>query len=59
MGHVTFSIGTDTAGSGRVPAGLNGCVGVKPTVGSISTVGAWLLRLRLVPVKVSVIGMLG
>lgn len=38
-GLVTFAIGTDTAGSGRVPAGLTGCVGIKPTVGSISTVG--------------------
>lgn len=39
-GLVTFSLGTDTAGSGRVPAGLNAVVGVKPTVGSISTQGA-------------------
>ncbi len=36
---VTFSLGTDTAGSGRVPAGLNGIVGIKPTLGSISVVG--------------------
>ena len=39
-GLVTFALGTDTAGSGRVPAGYNGCVGVKPTVGKISSVGA-------------------
>lgn len=38
-GLVSFALGTDTAGSGRVPAGYNGCVGIKPTVGSISTVG--------------------
>ncbi|KAG2426165.1 hypothetical protein HXX76_013146 [Chlamydomonas incerta] len=38
-GLVCFALGTDTAGSGRVPAGLCGCVGVKPTVGSVSTVG--------------------
>ncbi len=38
-GLVSFALGTDTAGSGRVPAGLCGCVGVKPTVGSVSTVG--------------------
>ena len=38
-GLVSFSLGTDTAGSGRVPAGLNGCVGMKGTVGYISTVG--------------------
>lgn len=38
-GLVSFALGTDTAGSGRVPAGYNGCVGVKPTVGKISSVG--------------------
>ncbi|PWN51377.1 amidase signature enzyme [Violaceomyces palustris] len=36
---VCFSIGTDTAASGRVPAFLNGVVGLKPTVGSVSTRG--------------------
>ncbi|GGK45515.1 hypothetical protein GCM10011322_35870 [Salinarimonas ramus] len=35
----TFSLGTDTAGSGRVPAGLNNLVGLKPTVGALSTRG--------------------
>ncbi len=35
-GLVPFSLGTDTAGSGRVPAGLNNIVGLKPTVGSLS-----------------------
>lgn len=40
---VTFALGTDTAGSGRVPAGLNGIVGVKGTVGKISTQGAGAL----------------
>ena len=43
-GLVTFALGTDTAGSGRVPAGFNGCVGMKGTVGSISTVGGWGTR---------------
>jgi allophanate hydrolase len=38
-GLVSFSLGTDTAGSGRVPAALNGIVGVKPTRGLLSTVG--------------------
>jgi allophanate hydrolase len=33
---VTFSLATDTAGSGRVPAGFNGIVGYKPTRGIIS-----------------------
>jgi allophanate hydrolase len=38
-GLVTFALGTDTAGSGRVPAGLNNLVGLKPTLGAISTRG--------------------
>lgn len=38
-GHVAFALGTDTAGSGRVPAGLNGLFGVKPTRGRVSTRG--------------------
>jgi allophanate hydrolase len=38
-GLVTFSLGTDTAGSGRVPAALNGIVGYKPTKGTLSARG--------------------
>lgn len=38
-GQATFSLGTDTAGSGRVPAALNNIVGIKPTRGVISTAG--------------------
>jgi allophanate hydrolase len=38
-GLVTFSLGTDTAGSGRVPAAFNNLVGLKPTRGLISTRG--------------------
>lgn len=38
-GQVDFSLGTDTAGSGRVPAGLNNIVGFKPSKGLISTQG--------------------
>jgi allophanate hydrolase len=38
-GLVTFALGTDTAGSGRVPAGMNNIVGVKPTRGVVSTFG--------------------
>uniref|UniRef100_UPI0036F3F618 amidase family protein n=1 Tax=Staphylococcus pseudintermedius TaxID=283734 RepID=UPI0036F3F618 len=34
-----IAIGTDTAGSGRVPAGLQGIVGIKPTIGVVSTAG--------------------
>ncbi len=39
-GLVGFSLGTDTAGSGRIPAGFNNIVGLKPTPGLISTEGA-------------------
>jgi allophanate hydrolase len=38
-GSVDFALGTDTAGSGRVPAALNGIVGIKPTRGLLSTMG--------------------
>ncbi len=38
-GQVDFSLGTDTAGSGRVPAGLNNIVGIKPSKGLISAHG--------------------
>jgi allophanate hydrolase len=37
--EVPFSLGTDTAGSGRVPAGFNNLVGLKPTPGRVSTSG--------------------
>ncbi len=39
QGIVPFTLGTDTAGSGRVPAGLNGIVGLKPSLGAVSTSG--------------------
>ena len=38
-GLVSFSLGTDTAGSGRVPAGFNNIVGLKPTPGLLSNEG--------------------
>jgi allophanate hydrolase len=38
-GLVAFALGTDTAGSGRVPAGFNNIVGLKPTKGLVSTAG--------------------
>jgi len=38
-GIVPLALGTDTAGSGRVPAGLNNIVGLKPSLGLVSTAG--------------------
>ncbi|HEY1723357.1 MAG TPA: allophanate hydrolase [Magnetospirillaceae bacterium] len=38
-GLVSFALGTDTAGSGRVPAAFNNIVGLKPSRGRISTTG--------------------
>jgi len=38
-GLVDFSLGTDTAGSGRVPAAFNNLIGLKPTRGLLSTSG--------------------
>jgi allophanate hydrolase len=38
-GLVSFALGTDTAGSGRVPAAFNNIVGLKPTKGLLSTRG--------------------
>ncbi|QHQ15470.1 allophanate hydrolase [Pectobacterium parmentieri] len=38
-GLVAFALGTDTAGSGRVPAGFNNIVGLKPTKGWLSASG--------------------
>ena len=39
LGLATFSLGTDTAGSGRIPAAFNNLVGYKPTLGSLSMRG--------------------
>ena len=38
-GIVPLALGTDTAGSGRVPAGFNNIVGLKPSLGLVSTHG--------------------
>jgi allophanate hydrolase len=38
-GQVSFALGTDTAGSGRVPAAFNNLIGIKPTRGLLSTAG--------------------
>jgi allophanate hydrolase len=40
MGLVSFALGTDTAGSGRIPAAFNNLVGLKPTCGRLSPRGA-------------------
>ncbi len=39
LGIVDIALGTDTAGSGRVPAALNRIVGIKPSLGLVSTTG--------------------
>jgi allophanate hydrolase len=38
-GLVCFALGTDTAGSGRVPAGINNLIGLKPSIGRLSSTG--------------------
>jgi allophanate hydrolase len=38
-GLAAFSLGTDTAGSGRVPAAFNNIVGLKPSIGRLSATG--------------------
>jgi len=39
LGWASFALGTDTAGSGRVPAAFNGITGLKPSCGLLSTYG--------------------
>ncbi|MDP2505183.1 allophanate hydrolase [Oceanobacter sp. 3_MG-2023] len=39
LGLASFSLGTDTAGSGRIPACFNNLVGVKPSIGLLSATG--------------------
>ncbi|HEX2791829.1 MAG TPA: allophanate hydrolase [Steroidobacteraceae bacterium] len=39
LGLVSFALGTDTAGSGRVPAAFNNLIGLKPTCGRLSSRG--------------------
>jgi allophanate hydrolase len=41
VGHVSFALGTDTAGSGRVPAAFNNVVGLKPSRGALSIRGVY------------------
>jgi allophanate hydrolase len=41
MGQVSFALGTDTAGSGRVPAAFNNLIGLKPSCGALSNSGVF------------------
>ena len=46
-GLCDWAVGSDTGGSIRVPAGLCGVVGFKPTLGTVSTEGVWPLASSL------------
>ena len=46
-GMCDWAVGSDTGGSIRIPAGLCGCVGFKPTLGTISTEGVFPLSASL------------
>jgi len=39
LGYADAALGTDTAGSGRVPAAFQGLIGIKPTIDAVSTAG--------------------
>ena len=52
LGLASFSLGTDTAGSGRVPAGFNNLIGLKPSLGRIPTTGVVPACLTLDAVSV-------
>ena len=41
LGLVDLALGTDTAGSGRIPAAFNGIIGIKPTLGLLSNTGVF------------------
>ncbi len=41
LGQVSFALGTDTAGSGRVPAAFNNLIGLKPSCGALSNSGVF------------------
>ena len=46
-GMCDWAVGSDTGGSIRIPAGLCGCVGFKPTIGMVSTEGVFPLSRSL------------
>jgi allophanate hydrolase len=41
LGQVSFALGTDTAGSGRIPAAFNNLIGLKPSCGALSNSGVF------------------
>lgn len=47
LGHASAALGSDTMGSGRIPAAFCGIFGLRPTLGEISTHGLWPALPRL------------
>jgi hypothetical protein len=53
-GMVAAAVGTDTAGSVRIPAACCGVVGFKPTLGRVPTAGVWPLCWTSIPLRLTI-----